>query len=137
MDSQIENIVSKSIPLSERVQKGLKVIEDSRLHKKPVWGEGLTVLDEETVKLPLVKRKALAIKKVCLFLLMVYKALFRGTVTWRQHLPIVRLIQNVKKNYVKLLEFARISSRGPHRASMKHFRPTGSNMSPSTAPGTR
>ncbi len=64
MDSQIENIVSKSIPLSERVQKGLKVIEDSRLHKKPVWGEGLTVLDEETVKLPLVKRKALAIKKV-------------------------------------------------------------------------
>lgn len=57
-------IVSKTLPLSTRVQRGLKVVEESRLHKKPFWGEGLTVLDEETVKLPLVKRKALAIKKV-------------------------------------------------------------------------
>ena len=57
-------IVSKTLPLSARVQKGLKVIEESRLRKKSLWGEGLTVLDEETVKLPLVKRKALAIKKV-------------------------------------------------------------------------
>jgi len=57
-------IVSKTLPLTTRVQKGLKVVEESRLHKKETWGEGLTVLDEETVKLPLVKRKALAIKKV-------------------------------------------------------------------------
>ena len=57
-------IVNKTLPLSARVQKGLKVIEESRLHKKSLWGEGLTVLDEEIVKLPLVKRKALAIKKV-------------------------------------------------------------------------
>ena len=57
-------IVSKTLPLSARVQKGLQTVEESRLHKKSVWGEGLTVLDEETVKLPLVIRKALAIKKV-------------------------------------------------------------------------
>ncbi len=57
-------IVSKTLPLSTRVQKGLKAVEESRLHKRETWGEGLTVLDEETVKLPLVKRKALANKKV-------------------------------------------------------------------------
>lgn len=53
-----------SLPLSERVIRGLEVIEESRLRKKPAWGEGMSVLDEETVKLPLVKRKALAIKKI-------------------------------------------------------------------------
>lgn len=57
-------IVSKTLPLTARVQRRLKIVEESRLHKKPFWGEGLTVLDEESVKLPLVKRKALAIKKV-------------------------------------------------------------------------
>lgn len=57
-------IVSKTLPLTTRVQKGLALIKESRYHKKTRWGEGLTVLDEETVKLPLVKRKALAIKKI-------------------------------------------------------------------------
>lgn len=57
-------IVSKTLPLSARVQKGLKAVEDSRLHKRETWGEGLTILDEETMKLPLVKRKALANKKI-------------------------------------------------------------------------
>jgi len=57
-------IVSKTLPLTTRVQKGLALIKESRYHKKARWGEGLTVLDEETVKLPLVKRKALAIKKI-------------------------------------------------------------------------
>ena len=57
-------IVSKILPLTTRVQKGLALIKESRYQKKPFWGEGLTVLDEETIKLPLVKRKALAVKKV-------------------------------------------------------------------------
>ncbi len=57
-------IVSGALPLSARVQKALKLIEEGRFQKKPLFTEGLTVLDEETVKLPLVKRKALAIKKV-------------------------------------------------------------------------
>lgn len=57
-------IVSKSLPLTARVQKGLALIKESRYHQKTRWGEGLTVLDEETVKLPLVKRKALAINKI-------------------------------------------------------------------------
>jgi len=57
-------IVSRTLPLTTRVQKGLALIKESRYHKKTRWGEGLTVLDEETVKLPLVKRKALAIKKI-------------------------------------------------------------------------
>ena len=57
-------IISKTLPLTVRVQKGLEEVEESRLHEKKRWGEGLTVLDEETVKLPLVKRKALAVKKV-------------------------------------------------------------------------
>lgn len=57
-------IVSKTLPLTARAQKGLELIEKGRFQKKPSWGEGLTVLDEETAKLPLVKRKALSIKKV-------------------------------------------------------------------------
>lgn len=57
-------IVTKTLPLTARVQKGLELIEEGRFRKKPAWGEGLTVLNEETVRLPLVKRKALAIKKI-------------------------------------------------------------------------
>ena len=64
MVGQTTQSISKSLPLSARVKKGLEVIKESRLHQKPVWGEGLTVLNDETVKLPLVVRKALAIKKV-------------------------------------------------------------------------
>ncbi|MEE8400001.1 MAG: pyruvate formate lyase family protein [Desulfobacterales bacterium] len=63
MDSQIEEAVSKSIPLTERVQKGCEDIEAIRFSKQPLWKERLTVLTDETVKLPLVKRKALAIGK--------------------------------------------------------------------------
>jgi len=56
-------IVSKILPLSSKVRKGLELIEEGRFRKKPNWGEGLTILDEHTAKLPLVIRKALAIKK--------------------------------------------------------------------------
>ncbi|MCP4754117.1 MAG: hypothetical protein GY866_24795 [Proteobacteria bacterium] len=54
-------VVSKSISLSERVQRGRKNIQEGRFKKKPLWDEKQTVLTEETAKLPLVKRKALAI----------------------------------------------------------------------------
>jgi hypothetical protein len=52
MVGQTTQSISKSLPLSARVKKGLEVIKESRLHQRPVWGEGLTVLDDETVKLP-------------------------------------------------------------------------------------
>ncbi len=64
MAGQMTQLIDKSLPLSERVRKGLQVIEESRLHKKPVWSEGLAVIDEETVRLPLIIRKALAIEKL-------------------------------------------------------------------------
>ena len=57
-------IVSKTLPYTARVQKGLELVQEGRFQEKPIWGKGLTVLDEETAKLPLVKRKDLAIKKV-------------------------------------------------------------------------
>lgn len=57
-------IVSKTVPLSARVQKKLELIAEGRYQKKRHWAEELTVLDEETAKLPLIKRNALAIKKV-------------------------------------------------------------------------
>lgn len=63
MVRQIEKVVSKAMPISERVQKGYKEIQEGRFRKKPLWDAKLTVLNEETDKLPLVKRKALAIKK--------------------------------------------------------------------------
>jgi formate C-acetyltransferase len=46
------------------IQKGLERIEERRFQSEAIWTEKLTVLDEETVKLPLIKRKALAIKKL-------------------------------------------------------------------------
>jgi formate C-acetyltransferase len=42
----------------------LKPANEGRFHKKKIWSEGLTVLNESTRKLPLVIRKALAIKKM-------------------------------------------------------------------------
>jgi formate C-acetyltransferase len=59
-------IVSKDLELSPRVQRGLKLAQEGRFQKKQLWEGGLfsTVLDEETARLPLVKRKALAVKKV-------------------------------------------------------------------------
>jgi formate C-acetyltransferase len=46
------------------VREGLQFVEAGRQSKKARWGEDLSVLSAETVDLPLVKRKALAIKKV-------------------------------------------------------------------------
>jgi hypothetical protein len=63
MFSRTEDVVGKSIPLSERVQKGHGVIQEGRFRKKALWDANLTVLNEETATLPLVKRKALAIGK--------------------------------------------------------------------------
>lgn len=57
-------IIREDVPMTERVREGLAAVEESRLHKKPFWGEGLSVVDEETAKLSLVIRKSLAIKKV-------------------------------------------------------------------------
>ena len=57
-------IPSKTLRLSAGVQKGLEILDYDRSHRKKTWGEGLTVLSKETAKLPLIKRKALAINKV-------------------------------------------------------------------------
>ena len=56
-------LISTTLPLSDRVIQGLGTIEKNRLQEKPDWGKDLTVVDKETAKLPLVKRKALAIQK--------------------------------------------------------------------------
>ena len=53
-----------NLPLSPRVQEGLRLVEAGRLSKKEKWGEDLSVLDGSSANLPLVKRKALAIEKV-------------------------------------------------------------------------
>jgi pyruvate-formate lyase len=62
----MEKIIRKAIPLTSRVQKRHKAVEESRFHYKPFWGEGrkMSVVDDVTIKYPVVKRKALAIKKV-------------------------------------------------------------------------
>ena len=61
MVSQADRVVTKSITLSDRVQTGHEDIEAIRYSKQPMWRGNLSVLNEETVKLPLVQRKALAI----------------------------------------------------------------------------
>ncbi len=61
MVSQADKVVTKTIALSDRVQTGHEDIEGIRYSKQPMWRENLSVLNEETGKLPLVKRKALAI----------------------------------------------------------------------------
>ena len=61
--SRPEEVVSKSITVSERVQKCHEEIQEGRFRKKQIWDATLTVLNEETIKLPLVKRKALAVSK--------------------------------------------------------------------------
>jgi formate C-acetyltransferase len=50
--------------LSPRVREGLRLVEVGRLSRKDKWGEGLSVLNDSTASLPLIKRKALAIEKV-------------------------------------------------------------------------
>ena len=52
------------LPLSPRVQEGLRLVEAGRFSKKEEWGKNLSVLDGSSASLPLVKRKALAIEKV-------------------------------------------------------------------------
>lgn len=56
--------VADKLPLSPRVREGLRLVEAGRLSKKEKWGKDLSVLDESAASLPLVRRKALAIKKV-------------------------------------------------------------------------
>jgi len=50
--------------LSNHVKRGLEALGAGRLTAEPYWGQGLTVLTAETARLPLVVRKALAIKMV-------------------------------------------------------------------------
>ncbi|MBF0278852.1 MAG: hypothetical protein HQM13_13710 [SAR324 cluster bacterium] len=57
-------IATDQTNISYRIQKGLEQIEERRTQTEAAWEEKLTVLDEETVKLPLVKRRALALKKM-------------------------------------------------------------------------
>jgi len=59
-------IVSKELALSPRIQRGLALVQDNRFRKKQIWDSELfgSVLDQETIRLSVVKRKALAIKKV-------------------------------------------------------------------------
>ena len=48
--SSYEEKISSTLPLTARVQKGLKLVEAGRLQRTPSWGgEDLTVLDEETI----------------------------------------------------------------------------------------
>jgi choline trimethylamine-lyase len=56
------DIVSQQLKKSPRIEKGLESIHQGRFEKKQLWQDDLSVLDEKTVKLPLVLRKALAIK---------------------------------------------------------------------------
>lgn len=57
-------IVSNSLELSLRVRDGLDSIQRGRFEEKEIWDVPLSVLDEGTRNLALVKRKALAISKV-------------------------------------------------------------------------
>lgn len=58
------NIVSAALELTPRVKTGLDWVHRGRFEEKEMWTVPLSVLNEETRKLPLVKRKALAIRKV-------------------------------------------------------------------------
>ncbi len=58
------DIVSSALELTPRVQNGLDSIERGRFQEKELWNVPLSVLDDETRKQTLVKRKALAISKV-------------------------------------------------------------------------
>lgn len=58
------DIISKTQPLTKRVQQGATQIQEGRFVGRALWGKGLSVIDEESIKLPLVIRKSLAVKKV-------------------------------------------------------------------------
>ena len=62
--AEVSFILESTAELSERVRRGLELIQEGRTHVKPMWGVGLTVLDDTTAELPLVIRKAMAEKKV-------------------------------------------------------------------------
>ena len=58
------DIVSSELELAPRVQNGLDSVQQGRFREKELWNVPLSVLDEETRKLTLVKRKALAVRNV-------------------------------------------------------------------------
>jgi formate C-acetyltransferase len=58
------DIVSNALKLAPRVLNGLDAIQRGRFEEKELWNVPLSVLDEETRKLTLVRRKALAVSKV-------------------------------------------------------------------------
>jgi pyruvate-formate lyase len=58
------DIITQNIKLSSRVQKGLREKIDGRFNARDPWVEELSVLTEETLKLPLIIRKSLAIGEV-------------------------------------------------------------------------
>ena len=58
------DIVSRALELTPRVQNGLDWTQQGRFRERELWNVPLSVLDEETRKLTLVKRKALAVNKV-------------------------------------------------------------------------
>jgi len=60
----ISNIVDVNYPLSGRVQEGLNLSKEGRYKRKETWSKRLTVLDDSSRKLPLVTRKAMAVKKM-------------------------------------------------------------------------
>ncbi len=58
------DLVSNTLELTPRVRRGLDWIQQGRFREKEVWKVPASVLDDETRKLSLVKRKALAIRTV-------------------------------------------------------------------------
>jgi len=90
-------IVDNRLPLSPRVQEGLRLVEAGRLSKKARWGANRSILDETTSDLPLIKRKALAIEKV----------LFEMPLSIRSHeLLVGSAVQTVILNRAALPEYA-------------------------------
>lgn len=57
-------VASDKVYVTPRVQEGLELIRERRFQREAPWAEKLTVVDEATVKFPLVKRKALANNKI-------------------------------------------------------------------------
>lgn len=58
------DLVNNTLELTPRVRRGLDWIQQGRFREKEVWKVPVSVLDDETRKLSLVKRKALAIRTV-------------------------------------------------------------------------
>jgi len=58
------DIIRQNLELTPRIQKGLAIKNEDRFLERNLWLEELTVLNQDTIDLPLVGRKALAIAKV-------------------------------------------------------------------------